>query len=61
MSFVPKLSRRTATPPALFVQKEGATFTFSVKTSQALDPDVACGDFGWPEASKHFAPRSPEV
>src|SRR2546426_488056 len=46
MSLAPKLSRRTATPPAVFVQKLGATVTLSVKTSQASEPALEGGCFG---------------
>src|SRR6266566_1227398 len=60
MSLAPKLSRRTATPPAVFVQKLGATVTLSVKTSQASEPAFEGGDLG-PVAPKHLAPRSPPV
>src|SRR5258706_3257749 len=60
-SFAPKLSRRTATPPALFVQKDEATSTNSVNTSHALLPVVAGLASGWPAASKHLPPRSPPV
>src|SRR5437867_4007239 len=60
MSLAPKLSRRTATPPAVVVQKLGATVTLSVKTSQASEPALEGGDFG-PVAPKHLAPRSPPV
>src|SRR2546423_4799538 len=60
MSLAPKLSRRTATPPAVLVQKLGATVTLSVKTSQASAPAFEGGDFG-PVAPKHLAPRSPPV
>jgi hypothetical protein len=61
MSFAPKPSRRTATPPALFVQNDAATSTKRVNTSQAPLPVIGGVASGWPDASKHFAPRSPPV
>src|SRR6266446_5779362 len=61
ISFAPKLSRRTATPPAVFVQNDGATPTVREYTSHAPEPVVGGVASGCPVESKHLPPRSPLV